>query len=41
MRVNDWISKVIEINEDNTRIQYRYSKSIVDINQIIKLNKVI
>ena len=33
MRANYQISKVIQINEDNTRLQYGYSKSIVDIDR--------
>ena len=31
IRANDWISKVTQINKDNMRLQYRYSKSILDI----------
>ena len=30
IRANNHIEKVIQINEDNTRLQYGYSKSIID-----------
>ena len=40
-RANDRIGKAIQINEDNARIQYGYSKSIVEVDQNMKPNKVI
>ena len=41
MRANDRIRKVIQINEDNARLQYGYSKSIIDTDKQEKINKVI
>ena len=41
MRANDRIGKVIQINEDNARLQYGYSKSIIDTDRKVKANKVI
>ena len=33
IRANSRIRKVIQINEDKARLQYRYSESIIDIDR--------
>ena len=40
-RANYRIGKAIQINKDNARIQYGYSKSIVEVDRNMKPNKVI
>ena len=35
-RADDRISKIIQIIEDNARVQYRYSNSPIDVNRIEK-----
>ena len=40
-RANDRIAKVTQINEDNARIQYRFSKSLLEVNRKVKPNKII
>ena len=40
-RADDRIAKVIQINEDNARIQYGYSKSLMDVDRKVKPNKII